>query len=125
MGFRKFVDEKGIWWQVWDVLPDDAERRLRERRKIHTPPAGEDKRGLFDRRRTAPFRSTVPSELGDGWLAFQSLAQKRRYWPIPAGWKDLSDSQLRVLCREAHEVQSGVPQNFDTGEMGGAPPRAV
>lgn len=125
MGHRKFVDEKGIWWQVWEVLPDDAEHRLRERRQVHTPPKGRDNRGLVDRRRRASFRSTVPPELANGWLAFQSLAQKRRYWPIPAGWQALPDSELRVLCREAHEVVSRVPNHFDTGEMGGAAPPAV
>lgn len=124
MAYRKFVDEQGIWWQVWDVLPDDAERRLRERRKIHTPP-GQDQRGLIDRRQPAPFRTTVPSELANGWLAFQSLAHKRRYWPIPVGWQDLPDSELRALCRKAHEVLSRVPDRFDTGEMGGAAPPAV
>jgi len=125
MAYRKFVDEQGIWWQVWDVLPDDAERRLRERRKIHTPPTGQDNRGLLDRRRLAPFRTTVPSELANGWLAFQSLAHKRRYWPIPPGWQELSDSELRALCRKAQEVLSRVPDRFDTGEMGGAAPPAV
>lgn len=124
MGYRKFVDEQGIWWQVWDVLPDDAERRLRERRKIHTPP-GQDQRDLIDRRTLAPFRTSVPSELANGWLAFQSLVHRRRYWPIPAGWQDFPDSELRALCREAHEVLSRVPDRFDTGEMGGAPPPAV
>lgn len=124
MGYRKFVDEQGIWWQVWDVRPDDAERRLRERRKIHAPPGGEDQRGLLDRRSLAPFHTTVPSELANGWLAFQSPAQKRRYWPIPAGWEDLSDSDLRILCRKAQPVLSRTPQTLTTGEMGGAPPRA-
>ncbi len=120
MGYRKFVDENGVWWQVWDVLPDDAERRLHERRKVHTPPEGEDQRGLLDRRRPPPFRTTVPSELVNGWLAFQSLSQKRRYWPIPQGWDALSDADLRVLCREAHEVASRLPPGLSTGEHGGA-----
>ena len=125
MGYRKFVDEKGIWWQVWEVLPNDAERRLRERRKIHTPPSGEDKRDIIDRRKPAPFRTTVPSELAEGWLVFQSVAHKRRYWPVPAGWQDFPVSELRTLCREAHEVLSRFPDRFDTGEMGGAAPPAV
>lgn len=122
MGYRKFVDEHGVWWQGWDVLPDDAERRLRERRKVHTPPEGEDQRDLIDRRRPAPVRTAVPSHLVNGWLAFQSVSQKRRYWPIPPGWEALTDADLRALCREAHEVGPHVPPDFNTGEHGGPAP---
>jgi hypothetical protein len=124
MAYRKFVDENGAWWQVWDVRPSDAERRLRERRMIHAPPDGEDKRTLIDRRRPMSPLTTVPSDLANGWLAFHSLSQKRRYWPIPPGWEELTDSELRVLCSEAHTVASRVPPAFDTGEHGGPAPPA-
>lgn len=123
MGNRKFADENGVWWQVWDVLPDEADRRLGERRKVHTPPENVEQRTLLDRRRSA-FRATVPADLVNGWLAFQSVSHKRRYWPIPPAWEDLPDAELRALCREAHEVVSSVPKGVNTGEQTDPVPRA-
>ena len=52
--------------------------------------------------------STVPSsaasvapELRDGWLSFDSGAQRQRVAPIPPGWETVSDERLELLCRVA------------------------
>jgi hypothetical protein len=36
-----------------------------------------------------------------GWLTFMAGSEKRRYYPVPAGWQCWSDDRLRQLLREA------------------------
>jgi len=46
----------------------------------------------------------IPSELRDGWLAFQGRTSKVRLAPIPEGWMLLSDEQLSSLvARSTHD----------------------
>ena len=96
MNYRRFTDSDGRTWEAWEVDPWAVERRLADERRA-VP------RDSLDRRRSDQFRLMIPSELRDGWLAFQGLTSKVRLAPIPEGWMLLSDEQLgRLVARSAH-----------------------
>ena len=94
-GVRRFTDEQGTAWEVWEAHPRLAERRsLRERRARRRD--GSD-------RRAAPGASTTPvspqSALADysGWLVFRSAREERRRTPIPDGWESMNGAELAAL----------------------------
>jgi hypothetical protein len=79
MAVREFTDRRGVEWRVWDVTP------------IHMHPItrGED----------------YMANLRDGWLAFESGAEKRRLEaPYPGDWTEFTIPQLEELCRQASLV---------------------
>ena len=86
---RQFIDPQGRTWQVWEVIPTFAERRVlqkvvaRERRVSNRP------------------RASLPVEMREGWLAFQSANERRRMAPTPLGWELLSDRELVELLQQA------------------------
>ena len=82
MATRSFTDSAGVEWLIWHVTPGQ-----------HTRRAG---RGL----------STLPDELADGWLCFESGAGKRRFYPVPPEWETLADDKLEILCRAAVPVEA-------------------
>jgi hypothetical protein len=90
MNYRRFTDSAGHTWEAWEVDPWAVERRLAADRRS-------EPRDSLDRRRSDQFRLMIPSELRDGWLAFQGLTSKVRVAPIPEGWMLLSDEQLSSL----------------------------
>jgi len=90
MNYRRFTDAAGRTWEAWEVDPWAVERRLADDRR-------DESRDSLDRRRSDQFRLMIPSELRDGWLAFQGLTSKVRLAPIPEGWMLLSDEQLSDL----------------------------
>jgi hypothetical protein len=99
MPHRQFVDSKRTTWEVWDVEPSHAERRLKDgdrRRKGRT--SGE-RRQVEDRARVR-----IRSELSHGWLAFESKHDRRRLAPIPTGWEALDESALERLCDQATSI---------------------
>lgn len=55
--------------------------------------------------------STVPRltrglqpDFAEGWLTFESEAERRRLAPIPAGWETTADERLALLCRAATRI---------------------
>jgi hypothetical protein len=58
----------------------------------------------MDRRMTSQRRITLSEGYGAGWLTFESLDEKRRLIPIPSGWEDLGQAELRVLCDKAKRI---------------------
>lgn len=48
----------------------------------------------------------VAPELADGWLCFESEAEKRRLAPIPEDWQALPEERLVLLLRLAELVPS-------------------
>jgi len=106
MSYRTFVDKDGAYWQVWDSQPTKVERRLGDpdRRARHLPWEGPERRSGTDRRRTSQRRITLSEGYGRGWLTFESVDEKRRLIPIPSGWEDLSQTELRELCEKARRV---------------------
>lgn len=69
MTHRIFLDSEGMEWTVWDVHPTER--------------AG---------------MPQVTERLRAGWLALQNLdVGRRRVAPIPPGWQEWTDAQLRVM----------------------------
>jgi hypothetical protein len=94
MSYREFADAEGRTWEVWEVHPTLTERRLqRDRRKM--PRASAERRMVLMRRRT------LPRALQEGWLAFQHELERRRFFPIPDDWEELSDDELAELVLQA------------------------
>jgi hypothetical protein len=77
MAHREFKDPKGRAWQVWDVYP--------------TAPIS----GLSHR---------LSEDAAEGWLAFQSGHEKRRFYRPPPEWEAMSAEELSILCRHAVPV---------------------
>jgi len=88
MPHRQFVDDDGAVWAVWDVRPLAVAQNL-------------------DPRLAAPLRAgsgIVPEMnrvLAEGWLCFESAAEKRRLAPIPPDWDSCSCADLMRLCESA------------------------
>ena len=74
---RRFVDQRGVSWDAFAVLP------------------AHDARGL----------SRLPEQYQHGWLCFESATEKRRLGPIPAHWQTVSDEELRRFRDSAQPVQ--------------------
>lgn len=97
MTHRKIRDGDGKNWDVWEVYPADVERRMSG--EFPAPQRIDGPSG--DRRE---FRVVVPSALQQGWLAFQSGAERRRLAPIPASWSTLDDEALVALLTRAERI---------------------
>ena len=74
---RRFVDERGVPWDAFAVLP--------------TP----EPRGL----------ARLPEQYQNGWLCFESATEKRRLGPIPDEWQTVTDEALRRFRDAAQPVQ--------------------
>jgi hypothetical protein len=69
---RIFTDRRGRVWDVWEVRPTVTE-----------------------------WLSPVARELRNGWLAFETANERRRFAPPPEGWTGLSDGYLGELLDAA------------------------
>jgi hypothetical protein len=77
MRSRTFRDRDGSSWLVWQVLPG-------EELEAH-----------------GGAEALVPGAMADGWLTFENGPEKRRVYPLPPRWMQLSDDELAALCRTA------------------------
>ena len=50
---------------------------------------------------TVPVSRALRPDLLGGWLTFEQGTLRRRLAPIPDGWADASDEELRRLCARA------------------------
>ena len=64
---RGFTDCTGVEWRVWEVFPSQ----------------GGDESAADQLSRT----SLKDTAFANGWLCFESPAEKRRLAPIPSGWQ--------------------------------------
>jgi hypothetical protein len=93
MASREFTDDRGEVWEVWAVEPESLDRRTAEN-DHPTPP--------LERRATRESRVRVTNPLlANGWLAFESRNERRRFAPIPESWTDLDEVALRALLTRA------------------------
>jgi hypothetical protein len=90
MAHRILTDDVGRDWDVWEVHPAAIDGPLRDDTQHDPAP-----------RPTRVLVSRVDDRLRNGWLAFQAKHEKRRLSPIPTGWENLSDPDLRVLLDTA------------------------
>jgi hypothetical protein len=74
---RAFVDVRGVWWDVFAVYPEA--------------------RGSV---------SQLKGTWQQGWLCFDSGAEKRRLSPIPDEWQRLADDELLRLLERADVASS-------------------
>jgi hypothetical protein len=74
---RQITDGAGVQWTVFEVKKQ----------------GGESDRWSY-----------LPEEYGDGWLCFESPSSKRRLTPIPAAWRELTDTQLSRFLEQAQTV---------------------
>ena len=80
-------------WRAWDVRADDLERRLADDAPL---------RPTIERRRRVESRIRVSNPLmSQGWLAFEARGERRRLAPVPLGWEDMDDTELRGLLERA------------------------
>lgn len=102
-----FRDSQGTEWQVWAVIPGSRQgtnARGGEDRRSPDPViryTGQERRAGEDRRKRTPLLS---GGLKGGWLTFESVSEKRRLVPIPAGWESGNDAALEEWCRRARPV---------------------
>lgn len=90
MANRRIQDERGVVWDIWDVVPGDMVAANYDRR------SGERLRSL-----TPDATLSLQPGLENGWLCFQSADERRRIAPIPADWVDFPDNVLRSLLEGA------------------------
>lgn len=95
-----FTDTDGVEWQVWDVKRVPRERRTAQTRRAESREVPKDRRFVQDR------RVPVSRGLERGWLAFASAAEKRRLFPVPDRWPEISSDELRALLGRALRVSS-------------------
>lgn len=81
MAVREFIDSAGNEWRAWDVAPDELNPRTKDEDYL------------------AQLYHT-------GWIVFETRSgdDKRRLYPIPAGWAELPDAELVVLLEKAEKV---------------------
>lgn len=80
----------GREWEVFEVNPGPCD---------HRSPAADlaDAADPGDRRHHSEARWFIPEDLCGGWLAFYSGGERRRLWPVPGGWYELTDDDLALL----------------------------
>ena len=89
MATREFVDDDGTLWMMWEVHP-----ALTDRRQVrNSSPPNE----VEERRKPRSFLSPIPGQMHAGWLAIQSATERRRITPVPEGWLERSDDELRAM----------------------------
>jgi hypothetical protein len=103
MAHREFIDERGVQWQAWEVIPTSVERRSSGERRFGA-------RGQRDRRRRSEPRIRMNDGLAAGWLVFESSHEKRRLRPIPEGWAQRTDHELEQLCDAAESAPRTTPR---------------
>jgi hypothetical protein len=86
MAVRDFVDGNGVSWRVWPVTPEALQPRT----------AAEDYLGDY----------------GEGWLCFESTAERRRLARFPINWEKLSDEELGALLGTAAVVSARKSTHF-------------
>jgi len=80
MAYRTFPGPDGAPWNAWSIAPD-------------RPESWNLKAAHF-----------LPTGMTDGWLCFECGDDKRRLSPVPAGWDELADEELRAMCASAERV---------------------
>lgn len=121
MAYKLFEGPDGTKWEVWLVVPTDAERRRGERRTAHKSASllykGPERRVGPDRRtRHSSGRTVVAADFEHGWLCFESAdGEKRRLAPVPEKWEEAENDKLWLWCTAAIEVAKCGPRREELG----------
>lgn len=110
MPYRTFEDSAGTEWEVWDIVPRLSERRtgiVVDRRVEVKPISFADRRREQRRVPQAPVaRARLRGTYAQGWLCFESDAEKRRLSPIPDDWTTCDERQLEEYASHGERVAS-------------------
>jgi hypothetical protein len=103
---RRFTDRNGTDWEVWEVIPQMADRRQAERRVVpdrreHHRVGARDRRTVARRVRSSSNRIRVTRGFEHGWLCFSAGPQIRRLAPIPSKWTAADSEILEVWAHAA------------------------
>ena len=108
MPYRTFQDSAGTDWQVWDIVPRLSERRIvssvDRRVELKAIPFADRRR---EQRRVpqAPVaRARLRGTYAQGWLCFESDAEKRRLSPIPDDWTVCDEDRLEEYALSGERV---------------------
>lgn len=82
---REFTDHKGTKWRVFDVYPQAS-------------PPGVQSASSREASRAERVLAFPSRDHAEGWLCFESEAEKRRLTPIPPEWEICDPSKLEELC---------------------------
>ncbi|HWL39758.1 MAG TPA: hypothetical protein VNO75_05925 [Gemmatimonadaceae bacterium] len=121
MAYKIFEGPDGTKWEVWLVVPTEAERRRGERRASHRSSAltytGPERRVGPDRRtKLSGGRTVVAVDFESGWLCFESdQGEKRRLAPVPTGWDAAEKERLWDWCEAATVVVKCGPRREELG----------
>ena len=116
MAKRQFHDSGMVLWDVWDVQPTDMPARPQSDQRMEPQaPRAPGEQGPGERGDEVPL---LDPELAQGWLCFQSRAERRRFAPIPPQWLELPDGVLRVMLDIASPVSAPVPTPISTPVSG-------
>jgi hypothetical protein len=77
MAHLEFSDAAGRLWEVWDVRPSISVDG------------------------TSPPGRLLGEDAEQGWLAFQSGSERRRFYRPPDDWEHFNDAQLSLLLHHA------------------------
>jgi hypothetical protein len=116
VAYKIFAAPNGSKWEVWLVVPTEAERRRGERRVAHGSAAigylGPERRvGPERRKRISGGRTVVSAGFEHGWLCFESAeGEKRRLAPVPEAWDNAPDDKLWLWCSVATPVVACGPR---------------
>ena len=96
MTTREFVDDDGTLWMMWEVHP-----ALTDRRQVRNPSRPNE---LEERRKPRSALSPLPGQMRAGWLAIQSATERRRVAPVPEGWVDRTDDELKEMLKSSENT---------------------
>lgn len=94
MALREFVDSQRREWKVWDVTPE----------RMHPVTAREMFHGRYE-------------DYQEGWLVFESGAERRRLAPFPSQWADFPDVEIETLLRMAEVVPPRRSEETRSGQF--------
>ena len=96
MGLRRYTDQIGQEWKVWDIPPRFSPKRSGNERRAGEAKHWPERRRMPDRRITAPLPEWV-----HGWICFQNESEKYRLCPLPEDWEQVSNEELEQYRRRA------------------------
>ena len=82
---REFIDHNGAQWVVYAVSTDPNE---------------------------GASRRYLPNAYQQGWLVFESGDRKLRLAPVPMGWHEQTDDELRGLLGQARPTTPTLPNGY-------------
>ena len=97
MAHREFIDSASRTWQVWEVIPTQAQRS--------GDPVSE-RREAFEQSAAITGRAALVGPMASGWLCFETAGEKRRLAPYPDDWSRMTDQQLEQLCGQGESARA-------------------